>query len=60
MTDGHIHIERGPYTLNWIDRFVSRAVEMGLDEIRLLEHNYILYSRNSPQCTILCGRTANM
>ena len=41
MTDGHIHIERGPYTLNWIDRFVSRAVEMGLDEIRLLEHNYI-------------------
>lgn len=41
MTDGHIHIERGPYTLDWIDRFVSRAVEMGLDEIRLLEHNYI-------------------
>ena len=41
MTDGHIHIERGPYTLNWIDRFVSRAVEMGPDEIRLLEHNYI-------------------
>lgn len=41
MTDGHIHIERGPYTLEWIDQFVNRAVEMGLDEIRLLEHNYI-------------------
>lgn len=41
MTDGHIHIERGAYTLDWIDKFVNKAVEMGLDEIRLLEHNYI-------------------
>ena len=41
MTDGHIHIERGPYTLEWIDQFVKRAVEMGLDEIRLLVHKYI-------------------
>lgn len=40
MTDGHIHIERGPYTLDWIRRFVDRAVEMQLDEIRLLEHCY--------------------
>jgi len=41
MTDGHIHIERGAYTLDWINQFVSRAVEMGLGEIHLLEHNYI-------------------
>ncbi len=41
MTDGHIHIERGPYTLDWIEQFVNRALETGLDEIRLLEHNYI-------------------
>ena len=41
MIDGHIHIERGAYTLDWIDKFVNKAVEMGLDEIRLLEHNYI-------------------
>lgn len=40
MVDGHIHIERGPYTLDWINKFVSRAVEMQLDEIRLLEHCY--------------------
>lgn len=40
MTDGHIHIEREAYTLEWIDRFVDRAVETGLDEIRLLEHNF--------------------
>ena len=40
MIDGHIHIERGPYTLEWIRKFVDRAVETGLDEIRLLEHNF--------------------
>ena len=40
MIDGHIHIERGAYTLDWINQFVSRAVEMGIDEIRLLEHCY--------------------
>ena len=40
MIDGHIHIERGAYTLDWINRFVERAVQMQLDEIRLLEHCY--------------------
>ena len=40
MTDGHIHIERGPYTLEWINEFVKKAVEMQIDEIRLLEHCY--------------------
>lgn len=41
MVDGHIHIERGPYTLEWVREFVKRAQETGLDEIRLLEHNYM-------------------
>lgn len=40
MVDGHIHIERGEYTLEWIQRFVDKAVEMHLDEIWLLEHNF--------------------
>jgi histidinol-phosphatase (PHP family) len=40
MTDGHIHIERGDYTLEWIKRFADRAAETGLDEIRLLEHSF--------------------
>lgn len=40
MIDGHIHIERGPYTLEWIKRFADKAVEMRLDEIWLLEHCY--------------------
>lgn len=41
MIDGHIHIERGAYTVDWIRKFVDRAVEMRLDEIRLLEHCYL-------------------
>lgn len=40
MVDGHIHIERGKYTLEWIEQFVSKASEMQLDEIWLLEHCY--------------------
>lgn len=41
MIDGHIHIERGDYSLKWIEQFVNKAVERKLDEIRLLEHCYI-------------------
>ncbi len=41
MIDGHIHIERGDYSLEWIEQFVNKAVERNLDEIRLLEHCYI-------------------
>lgn len=40
MTDCHIHIERGPYTLDWIKQFVNRAIEQGINEIWLLEHSY--------------------
>lgn len=40
MVDGHIHIERGQYTLEWVNQFVNKAVEMQLDEIWLLEHCY--------------------
>jgi histidinol-phosphatase (PHP family) len=40
MIDGHIHIERGPYKLNWIDKFVQIALQNHIDEIWLLEHCY--------------------
>ena len=40
MVDGHIHIERGKYTLEWIGQFVNKGLEQGLDEIWLLEHCY--------------------
>lgn len=38
MKDMHIHIERGAYTKEWINKFVEKAVEMHMDEINLLEH----------------------
>jgi len=40
MIDCHIHIERGTYSLNWIDEFVQNAVDKGIEEIWLLEHCY--------------------
>lgn len=47
MIDGHIHLEYGDYTPEWVRRFVDRAVETRLDEIWLLEHNY-MFSEFSP------------
>jgi hypothetical protein len=38
--DCHIHIERGGYTLDWIEKFVDTAVRRNIDEIWLLEHCY--------------------
>lgn len=54
MIDGHIHIERGAYTLDWIRQFVNKAVEMELDEIRLLEHNYI-FEEFAPMYDSVCA-----
>lgn len=54
MIDGHIHIERGAYTLDWINQFVNKAVEMELDEIRLLEHNYI-FEEFAPMYDSVCA-----
>lgn len=39
--DCHIHIEKGDYTPEWIDRFVETAIERGINEIWLLEHCYL-------------------
>lgn len=39
MKDLHIHIERGPYTTEWIEKFIEKAVSENLEEICLLEHS---------------------
>lgn len=41
MLDCHIHLETGPYTLQWIGEYVRFAQERGLSEIHLLEHSYL-------------------
>ncbi|MDP4091732.1 MAG: PHP domain-containing protein [Bacillota bacterium] len=40
MIDGHIHLERGSYTLEWANKFVNYAQKRGISEIRLLEHTF--------------------
>ena len=40
MIDCHIHLERGPYTIEWLNRFIHKATDCGLDEIYLLEHSH--------------------
>lgn len=40
MIDGHIHIEQGDYSLEWINKFVNKAMENNINEIWLLEHCY--------------------
>lgn len=55
--DGHIHIESGDYTPAWIDRFVQRAVETGVNEIRLLEHCY-RFREFVPMYGSVCARSA--
>lgn len=40
MIDGHVHIERGDYTIDWIKEFVKYASQRGISEIYLLEHSH--------------------
>jgi len=37
-TDYHVHLERGPWTLEWLERFVETARSRGLTEIGFSEH----------------------
>ncbi len=37
-TDYHMHLERGPWTLEWLGRFVETARARGVDEIGFSEH----------------------
>lgn len=40
LLDYHMHLERGPFTPAWLDRFLSVAHERGLAEIGISEHIY--------------------
>ncbi len=37
-TDYHMHLERGPWTLEWLERFVRTGLGRGLTEIGFSEH----------------------
>lgn len=53
MTDVHIHIEKGPYTKEWINQFVQQAVSIGIDEIYLLEHSH-RFAEFAPMYASIC------
>ena len=57
MIDGHIHLEYGDYTLEYLQRFVDKAVKMQLDEIWLLEHNY-MFPEFSPMYDSVCAHSS--
>jgi histidinol-phosphatase (PHP family) len=40
LIDGHVHLEKGPYTLNWLQKFIKIAQERGITELFLLEHSH--------------------
>mgnify|MGYP004464621031 CR=1 FL=1 len=40
MIDCHVHIERGPYDLNWLKKFIVQGQQAGLSEIYILEHTH--------------------
>lgn len=39
-TDYHVHTERGPYTVEWLERFIATARERGVEELGISEHGY--------------------
>jgi histidinol-phosphatase (PHP family) len=38
LADYHVHLEKGPYTAEWLGRFVAVAQQRGLGELGLTEH----------------------
>lgn len=40
LVDYHMHLERGPFTREWLDHFVATARERGVTEIGVSEHIY--------------------
>jgi histidinol-phosphatase (PHP family) len=40
LVDWHMHMERGPFTLEWLDHFLAMARQRGIAEIGISEHIY--------------------
>lgn len=40
LTDYHVHLERGPLTLDWLKEFVDNAKKAGIGEFGISEHCY--------------------
>lgn len=40
ITDYHVHVERGSYTLEWLEEFVAQATRAGVTDLGISEHAY--------------------
>lgn len=40
LCDYHVHLEQGPYTLEWLQQFLDRAQQVGVAELGIVEHLY--------------------
>lgn len=40
ITDYHVHVERGPYSVEWLEEFLRQAERMGVTELGISEHAY--------------------
>lgn len=41
MIDAHVHLEKGSYTLEWVEQFIRYAQMRNIDEVFFLEHTHI-------------------
>lgn len=47
MIDGHVHLERGNYCVEWIHEFIQYGLDRNIDEIYFLEHTHIFHECQS-------------
>ena len=40
ITDYHVHLETGPYTMDWLEEYVRVAKERGITHLGFSEHAY--------------------
>ncbi|TCS82552.1 histidinol-phosphatase HisJ family protein [Tepidibacillus fermentans] len=40
ITDYHVHLETGPYTIEWLEKYVEVAIQRGITDLGFSEHGY--------------------
>lgn len=42
-TDGHVHLENGPLSVDYVREFVNAAAQKGLKHLQILDHTHRFY-----------------
>lgn len=40
LIDNHVHLENGPLSKEYTEKFIDKAIEMGIDELHILDHTH--------------------